>query len=76
MEYEEGHFIEDQLRKYMFPFRHALHRGLLVATHLGVLDSLFDSRVRAFLGEHDNETELNLDVVNITRQGEEDELVE
>jgi len=53
----------------MFPFKHALHRGLLASTYLGALDSFFTSRMRACLGGYGNETELDLDVVNITRQG-------
>ena len=53
----------------MFPFGHALHRGLLAGTYFGALDSLFNSRIRGWLGECGNETELDLDVVNITRQG-------
>jgi hypothetical protein len=47
----------------------SIHRGLLAGTYLGALDSLFNSRIRACLGECGNETELDLDVVNITRQG-------
>jgi hypothetical protein len=69
VESEDRRFIEDQLREYMFPFKHALHRGLLASTYLGALDSFFTSRMRACLGGYGNETELDLDVVNITRQG-------
>jgi hypothetical protein len=69
VESEDRRFIEDQLKEYMFPFKHALHRGLLAGTILGAPDSLFTGRMRACLGEYGNETELGLDAVNITRQG-------